>query len=120
MKRPVWDTVRKGIEELTEAIESYCFDLDEKKAMKIHNDTPVVASDDLAFSVLKVKSDFPVILSPICEALKGKDFYDPISVQDFAPVDRRERYAYIRQLERGLSVRCVMITRSFGSNVGNY
>lgn len=93
MKRPVWDTVRKGIEELTEAIESYCFDLDEKKkAMKIHHDTPVVASDDLAFSVLKVKSDFPVILSPICEALKGKDFYDPISVQDFAPVDRRERY----------------------------
>ena len=31
MKRPVWDTVRKGIEELTEAIESYCYDLDEKK-----------------------------------------------------------------------------------------
>ena len=49
-----------------------------------------------------------VILNPICEALKGKDCYEPISVRDFAPVDRQERYAYIRQLERGLSVRCVM------------
>ena len=72
------------------------------------------------FSVLKVTNDFPVILNPICEALKGKDCYDPISVRDFAPVDQREQYAYITQLERGLSVRCVMITRSFGSNVGNY
>ena len=84
MKRPVWDAVRKGIEELTEAIESYCFDLDEKKkAAKVHHDTPVVASDDLVFSVLKVTNDFPVILNPICEALKGKDCYDPISVRDF-------------------------------------
>ena len=45
-----------------------------------------------------------VILNPICEALKGKDCCEPISVRDFAPVDQRERYAYIRQLERGLSV----------------
>jgi len=36
MKRPVWDTAKKGIEDLTEAIESYCFHLDEKnKAVKI-------------------------------------------------------------------------------------
>jgi len=58
MKRPVWDTVRKAIEELTESIESYCFDLDAKnKAVNVHHDTPVVASDDLAFSVLKVTND---------------------------------------------------------------
>ena len=89
MKKPVWDTVRKGIEELTEAIESYCFDLDEKKkAVKVHHDPPVVASDNLAFSVLKVTNNFTVILNPICEALKGKNCYDPISVRDFVPVER--------------------------------
>ena len=118
MKRPVWNTIRKSIEELTESIESYCFE--KNKAVKIHHDTPVVASDDLAISLLKVTNDFPIILNPVCEALKQTDCYDTISVRDFAPVDRRERYAYIRQLERGLSVRCVMITRSFGSNIGNY
>jgi len=84
MKRPVWDTVKKGIEDLTEAIESYCFHLDEKnKAVKQHHETPVVASDNLAFNVLKV----PIVLNPICEAFKEKDCYDPISVRDFAPVD---------------------------------
>ena len=89
MKIPVWDIVRKGIKELTEAIESYCFDLDDKKkAVKVHHDTPVVASDDLAFSVLKATNNFPVILNSICEALKGKDRYSPISVRYFAPVDR--------------------------------
>ena len=121
IKKPVWDTLRKGIEELTEAIESYCFELDEKrKAMKVHHNTPIVADDDLAFSVLKVTKDFPIILNPICEAVKEKGCYEPIAVRDFAPIDRRKRYAYVMQLERGLSVRCVMITRSYGSNIGNY
>lgn len=60
----------------TEAIESYCFELDEKrKAMKVHHDIPTVADDDLTFSVLKVTKDFPIILNPICEAVKEKGCY---------------------------------------------
>ena len=101
MKRPVWDTIWKAIEELSPLKATVLTDLDAKnKAVKVHHDTPVVASDDLAFSVLKETNDFPVILNPICEALKEKDCYDPISVRDFAPVDRQDWYAYIRQLAR--------------------
>ena len=95
MKRERWATMRKAIEELTEAIEFYVFELGEKnRAMKRHHSGTCVevASDDLAFHVMSVTNDYPIVLKPLVEELEGKGNYEPIFVRDFAPTDRRDRY----------------------------
>ncbi len=122
MKRSEWATVKTATEDLVESIERYAFELSGKKAaVARRNDTRIdCASDDIAFSALNVIVQYPVFLGPLIEALKDKECYDPVFVRDYAPIDRRERYSYIRQLEKGLPVKSIMVTKAFGSNIGNY
>lgn len=64
--------------------------------------------------------DHPILLNGIVDEIQTKDSYKPIFVNDFAPVDRCKRYTYIKELKKGLPIRCIMLTKSFGSNIGNY
>jgi hypothetical protein len=113
--------MKTAVEELTAAIEFYVYELAEKnKAVKKHHGTDEVASDELSFSVLEVTNDFPIVLKPLVEALRCNQVYEPVFVREFAPVDRRDRYTYIRLLERGLPMKCVLCTKSFGASIGNY
>ena len=75
----------------------------------------------MTFHLLSNKmDDHPILLNGIVDELQKKGNYEPIFVRDFAPIDRQKRYMYIKQLEKGLPVRCVMVTKSFGSSIGNY
>ena len=110
MKKQECATIRTATEGLAEALESYVFELIEKKrSVQTRNETPMeVASDDLAFTTVNVKDDHPIILNGIVDELQKKGNYEPVFVCDFASVDRRQRYMYIKQLEKGLPMRCVM------------
>ena len=121
MKKDCWAVMKTAIEELTATIEFYVYELAEKnRAVKKHSGTLEVASDELSFRVLEVTNDSPVVLKSLTEALQSKQVYEPIFIRDFAPVDRRDRYTYVRLLERGLPVKCVLCTKSFGASIGNY
>lgn len=71
-------------------------------------------------SVLGINIDYVAVLASLVKELESKDAYEPVFVRDFAPVDRRERFAYVRNLETGLPFKCILATKSFGSNIGNY
>ncbi len=121
MKKDCWAVMKTAIEELTAAIEFYVYELAEKnRAVKKHSGTFEVASDELPFRVLDVTNDSPVVLKSLTEALQSKQVYEPIFIRDFAPVDRRDRYTYVRLLETGLPVKCVLCTKSFGASIGKF
>ena len=103
-------------------MESYALELLEKnRAVQKHHETQLeVASDDLVFIVIHAKDDHHMLLNGIVGELRKRGNYEPVFVRDFAPIDRRKRYMYIKQLEKGLPTKCVMVTKTFGSSIGNY
>lgn len=117
MKKQWWATIRTATEDLDEAMESYALELFVQKHCEIRLE---VASDDLAFTIIHAKNDHPILLNGIVGELQKRGNYEPVFVRDFAPTDRRKRYTYIKQLEKGLPMRCIMVTKTFGSSIGNY
>ena len=122
MKSDRWATMKQAIEDLTESIESYVLELVEKnRSVKRRNESSVgVASDDLSFHIVNVTTEYCSALKPLVEELESKDCYEPLFVRDFAPTDRHLRFTYIKHLEKGLPVKSVICTKSFGASVGNY
>jgi len=80
----------------------------------------VTATDNVAFKVIDFASSYPTILKPLVTVLQGKGNYEYVFVRDFVPVDRREHFTFIRKLERGIPAKCVLFTKSHGSNISNY
>lgn len=121
IKKREWSIVEVATEELAESIDSYATELSCKKsAVTSRNGMQIeTASDDIAFAVLNVTNQYSVILVPLIETLKEKEYYEPVSLCDFAPINHRESYTYIKQLERGLPIKCIMITKSFRSSIGD-
>ena len=52
-------------------------------------------------------------------AVSNSPMYKKIHVNDYPPKDRRQRYLYVQELERGLSSSIFFFTYSHGSSVGN-
>ena len=125
MKQQKWQVVKKATQELAECIECYVSDLIEKnKSVKRHHQETMtaqaVATDNLVFKVVDFTNSYPAVLKPLVTVLEGKGNYEYVFVNDFAPVDRREHFTFIRKLEKGIPAKCVLFTKSYGSNIGNY
>ena len=46
--------------------------------------------------------------------------YSFLSLEKYLPQDSQQRYAFIRRLEDGLKMSCVLLTYSTGNNKGNF
>ena len=60
------------------------------------------------------------MLSQVDSALLTSVPFQKINVSEYAPTDKRQKYLFIRELEKGLSCPIFLFTYSHGSNVGNY
>ena len=49
-----------------------------------------------------------------------KQPYEVVHIGEFTPSDRKKRYQYIQDLQKGLSKRCALCTYSVGGSLGNY
>ena len=59
-------------------------------------------------------------LKPLNDALQSKSTYRPVFIGDFAPSDHRQRYTYIKELEKGLLLSTVFLTCSPGGSIVNH
>ena len=50
----------------------------------------------LSFAVINTRDEHPILLNGIIDELQKIESYKPIFVNDFAPVDKRKRYTYIK------------------------
>lgn len=93
--------------------------------MKVHHASPEPATvfED-SYCLTHVPSRSSSSLSPLLldidRTLQSSSFYDIIKVSEFSPKEKRPRYLFIRELEKGLSVSTFLLTYSQRSNVGNY
>jgi hypothetical protein len=109
---------------LIESISSYASYLAiRNQEMKKHHSSPepaVIFSD--AFVVKYVEKISPVssLLHNLDSILNNSCLYQKIFVNDLAPKDKRKRYLFIQELEKGLSSPFFFFTYTHQSNVGNY
>ena len=72
MNKQWWATIRIATECLAKALESYAFEMIEKnRSVQKRSDTWLgveVASDDVAFTVVEVGHDHPILLNRIVRA----------------------------------------------------
>ncbi len=124
IQQPQWGAFKEALLGLIEAISSYASYLDvRRKVMKeLHaSPEPAVNFCDASHVKLLPRSELvSPLLSEINQALSRSHTYQKINVNEFVPTDKRQKYLYIRELEKGLSQSVFFFTYSHGSNVGNY
>ena len=108
IQQPEWCNFKGSLIALIESISSYASYLAVRnKAMRRYHSSPEPAvnySDAVNVQYLP-KSPYSVspLLASLDSTLNSASMYDKIFVNDFAPNDRRQRYLFIRELEKGLS-----------------
>ena len=60
------------------------------------------------------------LLSEIDSVVTDSILYQRICVSEYTPSDKRQKYLFLRELEKGLSSPVFFFTYSYGSNVGNF
>ena len=88
--------------------------------MKLHQSSPepsVNFSDASCVKYLSKSSFISPLLSGIDLAVSNSALYQKINVSDFVPVDKRQKYNFIPEIEKGLSSPVFFFTYSHGSNV---
>ncbi len=89
--------------------------------MKTQHDSPGVSvADNTTVHLLKLNRTPSSRLSKLNDDISHKAPYDHLFVADYAPSDRREKYRYVQELQKGLCRPCVLCTCSIGGPVGNY
>lgn len=73
--------------------------------------------DGISVKVLLSNSKSHPSLVAVEQALERADMYSYLSLEDFLPENSQRRYAFIRRLEDGLKMSCVLLTYS---NKGNF
>ena len=124
MQQPDWTEFHNSIMKLIESLSSYASYLSiRNKVMKHHHSSPepaVAFSDATSVRYFPKAYSVSPLLSSLNSALINVSMYEKIFVNDFAPNDSRQKYLYIRELERGLSCPVFFFTYTHGSNVGNF
>ena len=104
---PEWETLKKHLMQLIESISSYCAYLAMRcKTMKLHHSSPepvVNFSDAVNIQSVPPSPSVSPLVSVLDTAISNSAPYHRIHVNEFAPKDCRQRYLYIKELERGLS-----------------
>ena len=124
-----WLELKKATEQLAESLHKYAKYLEaqnEKVLTLQHASTPACSTcNAVALFTLPVK-DFHTsstldALLPVYNALKEKQYYEPLFLNDLAPIIPRDRYHFIQNLkENGCQLDAVLYTYSTGNNKGNY
>lgn len=124
MQQEEWAPFKQNLLKLVESLASYSAYLTMKnKVMKAHHASPEPVSsfeDSCCLKYIAPTSSISPLLTDIDQALDKYEFYQPLSVKDFSPKEKRRLYLFIRELEQGLSKPMFLLTYSHGSNVGNY
>jgi len=124
-----WVDLKKAIEQLAECLHKYSKYLEaqnEKIIALQHAFTPACSiCDAVALFTLPIKdlhtSSTIHALLPICNALKDKQYYAPLFLNDLIPNTARDCYHFIQNLkENGCQLDAVLFTYSTGNNKGNY
>ena len=77
------------------------------KVMKLHHSSPMPSvnfSDASTVRYLPQCLSFSPLVKNLNDALVASDVYQIIHVNNFAPKSPRQRYLYVRELEKGFSV----------------
>ena len=124
-----WLELKKATEQLTESLHKYAKYLEaqnEKVLTLQHASTPARSTcNAVALFTLPVK-DFHTLstlyaLLPVYNALKEKQYYEPLFLNDLAPTIPRDCYHFIQNLkENDCQLDAVLYTYSTGNNKGNY
>ena len=122
--QPQWNTFKPALLQLIESLSAYASYLSVRsKAMKLCHDstTPVINfSDASAVRYLQKSPSVSPLLSNIDAALASSKLYQILYVNEFVPKGSRQKYLYIREIERGLSLPCFFFTYTHRYNVENY
>lgn len=124
MQQQEWETLKEHLVQLIEATSSYAAYLAMRcKVMKLIHSSPepvVNFSDAINLQYLPPSTSVSTLMSVLDIALSNSNTSQKIHVNEFASKYRRQRYLYIKELEKGLSCPMFLLTYSHGSNVGNY
>jgi hypothetical protein len=77
-------------------------------------------TDNSTVRYITKRTEVAGCLKPLNDVLQSKSTYQPVFVGDFAPSDRRQRYSYIKEVEKGLLISTVFLTYSPGGSAVNH
>lgn len=124
-----WEEWKKNLQQLAESLHQYSkyLEAQNEKVLTLQHDTVPARSisDSLSLFTLPVQDlqSSAVIgtLLPIYNALKDKEYFEPLLINDLMPSSPRDRYRFIQMLkENGCQLNSVLFTFSTGNNNGNY
>ena len=124
MQQSEWSFLKEGLLSLIESLASYASYLSVRnKMMKQHHSStepPVSFSDSSSLQCINSSSNVSPLLSALDNTVASKPDYHKLCVRDFSPQEKRRRYLFIRELQKGLSNAIFLFTYTHPSNVGNY
>ena len=124
MQQSEWSFLKEGLLSLIESLASYASYLSVRnKMMKQYHSSPeppVSFSDSSSLQFINSSSNVSPLLSALDNAVASKPDYHKLCVRDFSPQEKRRRYLFICELQKGLSNPIFLFTYTHPSNVGNY
>ena len=100
--------LRESVVELRDSLSGYASYMQTKSTyQRLHHMMEVPAANPTDNSTIRYVTKRTEVLGCIKslnDALQAKSTYQPIFVGDFAPSDRRQRYSYIKEVEKGPTV----------------
>ena len=119
-----WQAFRGDVELLAKSLNSYSEYLKSQSSkQKLSHDSiePVRSfANGISVKVLQQNAKSHPCLDAVEHALVPMDAYTYLSLESYLPEDSQQQYAFIRRLEGGLNVSCVLLTYSVGNNIGNF
>jgi hypothetical protein len=123
MQQQDWASFKESFLNLIESLSAYVSYLSiRNKSMKIHHASsePVSFSDSSCLKFINATSKVLPLLSALNEAVTSSPYYHKLFVKEYSPDDKRRRYLFIQELEKGLTSSIFLFTYTHHSNVGNY
>ena len=121
MQKDSFAEFRSSIECLRDSLCGYTsYLLSKSKYQRIHhslNEPAVNPTDNSVTRFIYKVQKISDTLQPLNQAISSMSAYQPISLRDYVPADRRQRYSYIREVEKGLLVPIVLFTYTPGGSV---
>ncbi len=118
MQKESFKEFRSSIESLRDSLCGYSsYLLSKSKCQRLHHLLKEPAANPTDNSVTRFINKVHQIsdsLQSLNRAVCSMSTYEPISLCDFVPADRRKRYSYIREVEKGLLVPIVFFTYTPG------
>ena len=119
MQQQKWHT---SVDQLATSLDDYSTYLRQQmRSVKQKQESTVSSASISDAGTLKVPPKNAGVsgrLESLFTALNEQLVYHKVAVNDFAPMDPKLKYQYIRDLEKGLPVPAILYTHTLGSNLG--